>query len=449
MKRSIVVTLLVAAACILTAPGARAAEDTPADLAPLADGDVTTATIHGMQIIVKRVPHAEFVAANLYVRGGARNWSAADAGVEYLGFRVAAGGGTESLPKEAFVRRLDKLGSTLRATTNEDYSVLMLKSLRDAWDGSFALLADAFLHPALPATEIELQRQRQRAELKHEEDVPDLRLNLMAHQLLYKGHPYEHRAIGTLDTVAKLDAAKLRAHLQKLRESGRLLLVVVGDVDAAHVIDGARAAFGALPRGSWRDSPLPKITITGPRLVTVDKKLATNYISSYYLGPGWRDPDFPAAMVATDALHFREFLEVRTKRNLSYAPSAGLTRHSAVPWGLLYVTAVDPKATMRVMLDEARRLGREPMKDDELAGYKSVFLSGFLMNVESTDGQAGLLGTMQLYSGDWRNARKLPDRIRAVSAADVQAFAKKYIHNLQTAYLGDASKVDKTTFEGL
>jgi hypothetical protein len=31
----------------------------------------------------------------------------------------------------------------------------------------------------------------------------------------------------------------------------------------------------------------------------------------------------------------------------------------------------------------------------------------------------------------------------------VQAFAKKYIHNLQTAYLGDPSKIDKTLFEGL
>ncbi len=449
MKRAIVFLAAVAAACLFAATGARAAEDAPADSAPLADGDVTSATIHGMQIIVKRVPHAEFVAGSLYVRGGARNWSAADAGVEQLAFRVSATGGTESMPKEAFVRRLAKLGSQLTATTNEDFSVLAVKSLRDHWDDSFAMLADAFLHPALPATEIELQRQRQLAELKHEEDVPDLRLNVMAHQLVYKGHPYQQRAVGTLDSVAKLDAAKLRAHLAKLRESGRLILVVVGDVDAAHVIDGARAAFGALPRGSWHDAPLPKLTVPGPRMVIADKKLATNYILSYYLGPSWRDPDFATAMVATDALHFREFLEVRTKRNLSYAPSAGFNRRSAVPWGLLYVTAVDPKATMRVMLDEARRLVSEPMKEDELAGYKSVFLSGLLMNVESTDGQAGLLGTMQIYTGDWHNARKLPDRIRAVSAGDVQAFAKKYIHNLQTAYLGDPSKIDKALFEGL
>ena len=433
-----------------TAMPARAAEEAKAaDPAPVTDGDVTSSWLHGMQIIVKRVPHADFVAAQLYVRGGARNWSAADAGVERLALAAALGGGTETLPKEAFTRRLAKLGTQLWTTSNEDFSVINLKSLRSRYDESFPLLADAFLHPALPPSEIELWRQRQLAELKHEEDVPDLRLNVLAHKLVYKGHPYEQRAVGTLETVTALDAARLRAHLGKLRESGRLLLVVVGDVEAAHVLEAVRAAFGTLPRGHWKDAPLPKLTESAPHLAVVEKKLPTNYILSYFLGPGWRDPDFAAALVAMDALHYREFLEVRTKRNLSYAPGAGFNRRSAVPWGLLYVTAVDPTGTMRVMLDEARRMATEPMPEDELAGNKSTFLSQFLMGEETTDGQAGLLGAMQIYTGDWRNARKLPDRIRAVTAADVQAFAKKYIHNLQTAYVGDPTKLDKTLFDSL
>ncbi len=446
MKRA--TTAILTAAWLLAATGARAAEETP-DAAPITDGDITTATIRGMQVIVKRVPHAELVAGQLFVRGGARNWSAADAGVERLAMMVAASGGTEAMPKVTFVRRLAKLGSELTAQTNEDYSVLRLKSLRDHWDDSFVMLADAFLHPALPTSEIELQRQRQIAWLKHEEDVPDMRLGVMAHRLVYKGHPYENRAVGTLESVATLDQAKLRAHLAKLRETGRLLLVVVGDVEPTHVLDAARAAFGGLPRGAWHDAPLPKLSFTAPHLVTVEKKLPTNYVLSYFLGPSWRDADFATALVAMDALRFREFVEVRTKRNLSYAPSAGFSWRSAVPWGLLYVTAVDPKTTLRVMLDEARRIATEPMKDDELAGNKSVFLSSFLMALETTDGQAGMLGNMQIYTGDWRNARTLPDRIRAVSVADVQSFAKRYIHSLQTAYLGDPTKIDKTLFDGL
>lgn len=444
-------TMIAMMALTLVGATARAAEApaAAADPAPVTDGDMTVGWVHGMQILVKRVPNAEWVAGQLYIKGGARNWTKADAGIERLALAASAAGGTEKLDKEAFSRRLTKLGSELRAHSNEDFSVLESKSLRDQWDETFALLSEAFLHPALPASEIELQRQRQLSELKHEEDVPDLRLRVLSHQLIYENHPYQYRAIGTTESVSKLNAQQLRAHLGKLRESGRLLLVVVGEVDAAHVIEQARAAFGGLPRGAWRELPLPALTVAGPRLNAVQKKLATNYILSVFLGPTWRDKEYATALVAMDVLHFREFLEVRTKRNLSYAPSADFNSRSAVPWGILYVTAVDPTATMKVMLDEAARLAREPLADDELAGNKSVFLSRYLMSAETTDGQASLLAQMQLYAGDWRQARTLPDRIRTVTSADVQAFAKKYMHKLQTVYLGDASKIDKKLFDAL
>ena len=54
------------------------------DKAPVTTGDVTEATINGVRVLVKRVPGAELVATNLYIRGGARNWGKDDAGVESL-----------------------------------------------------------------------------------------------------------------------------------------------------------------------------------------------------------------------------------------------------------------------------------------------------------------------------------------------------------------------------
>src|SRR5207245_9916765 len=53
------------------------------------DGDVGEAWIDGMQVLVKRIPGAELVATQLYIRGRVRNWSAADAGVEQLALATA------------------------------------------------------------------------------------------------------------------------------------------------------------------------------------------------------------------------------------------------------------------------------------------------------------------------------------------------------------------------
>src|SRR5262249_19158289 len=134
-----------------------------------------------------------------------------------------------------------------------------------------------------------------------------------------------------------------------------------------------------------------------------------------------------------------------TKRNLSYAPGAGLGG-SSVPTGYLYVTAVDPNTTMKVMLDEARRLQAEPVSAKDLAGTKATYLTQYLMQNESTDGQAAMLADAELYGGDWKLARTLPERIRAVTPAGVQAYARKYLGRLQVVVIGDPAKIDRPLF---
>jgi predicted Zn-dependent peptidase len=73
-----------------------------------------------------------------------------------------------------------------------------------------------------------------------------------------------------------------------------------------------------------------------------------------------------------------------------------------------------------------------------------------LKRIETTDGQADLLADARILGGDWRLGRTLPERIAAVTSADVQAFAKKYMKNLQVEVLGrEPAKVDKALFGSL
>jgi len=421
----------------------------PADLAPVTEGDVTVARVSGVDVLVKRIPGADFASLQLYIRGGARDWSAADAGIERLALATATSGGTEALDKDAFARRLAALGSEIGSESRPDFSAIRAKSLASKWDETFGLLADTFLHPALPAAELELERQRQLSSLRHEQDNPDALLGLRVQEAFYRGHPFANRTIGTAESVQKIDLDAIKAHLARIRETSRLLFVTAGDVDPAHVLEQVRASFGTLPRGAYQGAPFPAVAFDRPSLTVSEKKLATNYIQGTFPAPRWSDADSPAAMVAMSLLRFRLFEEVRTKRNLSYAPGAGLRNGSTVPTGYLYVTAVDPNTTFKVMLDEARRLQNEPISAKDLAGTKATFLTSYLMGSESTDGQAGMLAEAALLGGDWKLARTLPERIRAVTPADVQAYAKKYLGRLQMVVIGDPSKIDRGLFESL
>ena len=421
-------------------PAARASAAT--DPQPVTEGDVTESWVNGMQILVKRVAGAEITATSLHVRGGVRNWGREDSGVELLLLRAAAGGGTERLDKPAFVRRLAELGSTLQAASTEDGSSLSASCLTPRWDETFELLVDVFRRPALPASEVELWRQRQLAQLAQEQEQPDPKIRMLVNTTIFRDHPYGNRAIGTPDSVAALDASALRRHLRKLQMGSRLLLVVVGDVDAAHIAEAAHRGFGDLPRGDYRQEPLPPWRPTAPSLHVTEQKLATNYLLATFPAPGWGDPGHAAAAVAMFQLRQRVWEEVRTRRNLSYAPSAGHV-DAGIARGALYVTAVDPRATWPVMLEEARKLRREPMSEADLRGAKSTLLTDFFVDNETSAAQAEMLARAELLGGDWRLAAAIRERVEAVTTAEVRAFALEHFGDLQAFVLGDPKQVDE------
>ncbi|HEX8791191.1 MAG TPA: pitrilysin family protein [Polyangiaceae bacterium] len=420
-----------------------------ADTPPVTDGDVTTATVAGIQVLVQKMPGAAFAAGRLIIRGGTRNWTAANAGIEQLALSVASSGGTRSLDKTAFSRRLAALGASIGADPRNDFSALAVKAPRAAWDDAFALLADVFENPALPASEVDLVRTQMLAGLHHEQEDPDGQVWTLLRKQIFAGHPYANRPTGTLESVGAIQAQDLGPYLDKLRETGRLVFIASGDLDASHVIDQVRAAYGSLPHGSYVESPIPPLVFDAPHFLTKERKLPTNYCETVFPAPAWTDPDWAAGLVAISAYSYRLWDEVRTKRNLTYAVNAYINQSFMHPFGMMSVSAVDANTAMRVMLEEARKLRDQPIADDDLAGFKSEFLTGYLREHETPDYQAWALGDALLYGGDWHFARTLPDRVRAVTAGDIQAFAKKYFGHLQAAVVGDPSKVDGTLFTSL
>lgn len=427
---------------------ATATADAPAK-PPVTDGDITIGEAAGVKVLVKRIAGAEISAMHLHILGGARSYSAQDAGISRLALATATRGGTEELPKDAYFRRLAEMGSEIWSESGYDYSSFKAKTLTPRWDETFALLTAAFLRPALPPAELSVQRQRQLALLRTEQSDPDGTLELLSHTTIFGGHPFANRPIGTEQTVSNLTLENVRAHLASLRETGRLVFVTVGDVDPAHVLEKVKAAFGNVPRGSYQSTPYPALRFDKATVSVTERKLSTNYIEGSFAAPSWTSPDFADAMVTVSLLQSRLFEEVRTKRNLSYAPSARLVTSTSVPYGYIYVTATDPNTTVSVMLGEVKKLQNEPVGEKELSGTKSVYLTRFLMQNEATEGQASVLATALFLGGDYRLARTLPDRIREVTAERVQACARQYLKNLQFVVLGDPAKIDKAVFSSL
>lgn len=425
----------------VAAPGSASAEPDQ-NPAPITEGDVTVASVRGMQVIVERIPGAEFSAAYLAIRGGVRNWSADRAGIEAVGLAAAVAGGTRTLSKEQLARKLASLGATLATRTRADYSEVTAVAPAASFDETFGILADVVLAPALPRSEIALALERATSDRRHEMEDGDGRLGLLELKAVFANHPYAARPEGTLETLGRLTPEAIVEHLAKLRETSRLLLAVAGDVDAGHVIGLARDTFAATPRGHYVESPPAALRCEMSQVLGDTYPMATNYIGSFFVAPTWKEADHVAARVAIGVLSHRVWEEVRTKRNLSYAPWAVFRLWYQTPYAGFYVSTVDPNATMKVMMDEARRIQTDLVPADELAGHRAVLHTACEQSGETSSDEAWQLAEGQLYVDDWRFARRYCDAVDAVSAEQIRAVARKYMTAWRTVIVGDPSKLD-------
>jgi len=405
---------------------------------------VTEFDVNGLKVLVKRRDSSQTVVAGLFLRGGARNVTSANAGIESLMLDVASEA-SAAYPRARLRRELARTGSSLSFGANRDYSAMTLASPKRGFDAGWAMLVDAVLRPAFTADDFERVRTRRLNGLISMDDTPDAFIGALQARVAFAGHPYTNEPEGTPASVKAITLDDLKRFHQQMMVTSRLLLVVVGNVDPEDIRRKAQTAFGSIPRGSYQEAPFPALRFAGPTLMVTARQLPTNYVSGLYPAPAPGSPDYYAMRVATTILRDRVFEEVRTKRNLSYAPDAFLSAQ-AVNSGGLYFTAVEANQTVQLMLAEVARLQREDVPAGLIRATGQGFLTTSFLEQETNSAQTGVLALNELVGGGWRKAELMLDHVRAVTPADVRRVAGTYMRNLQFVGLGNPDSFDRQAF---
>ena len=228
------------------------------------------------------------------------------------------------------------------------------------------------------------------------------------------------------------------------------LCILTAAAALIHLVGGQRRLIDRLARNEARFQATFEQAAVGicevapdARLLRVNRRLAQML--------GYDEEEMPGRSWATllDEMSrltaVRLFEEVRTKRNLSYAVQAGLSQRRT-NYGLLYVTAVQPDTTLKVMLAEVEKLKNEPITAQRLAATVNGFLTEYWLAQETNMGQATTLGTYELVGGGWENAETFTDRVRAVTPADIQRVAREYLKNVNFAVIGNPSAINGQLF---
>ncbi|HET6680350.1 MAG TPA: pitrilysin family protein [Gemmatimonadaceae bacterium] len=440
---------LALAAPVVAGAQARAADraDAAPVIVPVAVDSLTAMyDVGGVRVIHRRNTANDVVAANVYLLGGVRQTTAANAGIEPFLLQVSEHG-TRDFDRDRIRGILNRAGSALLVSASADWTVFGLRAIRTAFDSTWAVLANRLMFPRLDSASVELVRRQYLLGLNQRADSPDALVEFMADSFAFAGHPYARPPTGTVASIANITRSDLRAYQRDQIVKSRLLVVIVGNVDRPTVERAIEGTLAALPAGDYTWSlpdPLPR---HGSGFVIESRALPTNYILGYYAGPPAGSPDYPALRVATAVLSGQLFGEIRSRRNLTYAVDAPFVER-AIAAGGLYVTTTAPDTVIALMRQQVFILKQGLINADALERLIAQFITEYYLDNETNADQANMLTRAFLYHGDPAAADRFVDDLRRVTPEDIQRVTRRYVQDVRFGYVGNPEDLSPRTRRG-
>ena len=195
---------------------------------------VTEFEVNGLKVLVKRREGSQTVAVQLYIRGGVENITATNAGVEAFMLNVASEA-SANFPRDRMRKELARMGTVIGESVSYDYSALAMAATRTNFDRSWDIFTDVALHPAFTKEDVDLVKTRLVASLSDDTDEPDYLSPTAPGKSCLCRSSLSESSRGNGGNDQPLTAEDLRAYHKRIMQTSRLLLVIVGDLDAAQL----------------------------------------------------------------------------------------------------------------------------------------------------------------------------------------------------------------------
>lgn len=448
----ILVLVLVSTCLAGLAPGTRAAPGPPAPPAarppaPLADARLVTLR-NGMQLLLAPDTAATAVDVAVWSRAGTARERDGLAGIARLHEPLMFAGSANHGPQE-HRRLIAEAGGLSGANTAADYACYHETVPPGALDLALGLEADRLgplrLTPQAVAEAARATGDEARRQAESQPWGPALRA---FYGLAWGTHPYHRLPGGPAAGLDRIGLADCEAWHAAACAPDELLVTIAGRFDEDEALAAAKRRLEPLPRrqasalaprgDAGRGSPVAPAAVPAAQKAPrrdwqrLDVPLDLVVV-------GWKVPAHAAAETPALALLARILAAGPAQRlqRALLADSVGCVSVQPVldtrrEGGLLYVMAAvkpaaDSAVVERVLLGEMERLAREPVSDEELARARRQEEVGTLLGWQAPRGRADALGQAQIVDGDWRAAGLRYERMRRLTAADLQSAAARVL----------------------
>jgi zinc protease len=454
---------LTALALVFFAPlPGLAAEDLDTRLAirtaaALYDGIRTSELPNGLRVFLKPIPTSTAVTTLVVYKVGSsdedKNFTGLSHYLEHLMFK-----GTARLKPGDIDQITLRGGGSNNAFTTTDLTAFHFTFPAGRWRPALEVEADRMRNLRIDKQhEFDKEKGAVINELAGNEDSPwDLEYKAILPLLFGKQHPYGHPVIGVTQHVRDADEKIIKAHYDRWYHPNNAVLVLVGGFDPDEALATIQKLFGPIPRGKLPPrKELPAESAKLPARLEMPSRFSVARVLMGFPTVRIGDPDQPALNVLEAILGrgkgsrlYRALVEGQA---VASSISADHTPGRYPGWfgvGVEVLPGKDRAAVEKLLRTELVQLSREEVSAAELKRAQQLILTSAIFNRESTLGLATSIGET-VTTADLEMARKYLPRILAVTAADVQKVAKKYLDLEKSATVWSVPATKKSAGAGL
>jgi zinc protease len=404
--------------------------------------DVRTSTLpNGLRVFLKPIPTSTAVTTLVVYKVGSSDEDKAVTGLshylEHLMFK-----GTARL-KPGDIDQITLRGAgTNNAYTTADLTAFHFTFPAGRWRQSLEVEADRMRNLRIDKEhEFDKEKGAVINELAGNEDSPwDLEYKAILPLLFGKDHPYGHPVIGVTQHVRDADEKVIKAHYDRWYHPNNAVLVMVGGFDPDDALSAIRKLFGPIPRAELPGrKPVPGAPAKLPARLEMPSRFSVARVVMGFPTVRSGDPDQPALSVLEAILGRGKGSRLyRTLVEGQASASAVGAEHSPgryPGWFNVQVEVLpgnDRAGVEKRLREELVELWTKEVSADELKRAQQLILTSTIFARESTMGLATSIGEAVTVA-DIDLARKFLPRILAVTPADIQRVAKKYLDLAKSA----------------
>lgn len=333
---------------------------------------------------------------------------------------------------------LESAGASLGFDSGTHTTTFGGKALAEDLDLLLELLSESLRQPVFPDEQVERLRAQLLTGLQIRAQDTGEMASMAFDQIVYAGHPYSRPEDGYIETVQAITRQNLAEHHRRYFGPRGMVIVVVGAVEPARVLERVEIALG-----DWRNPeqpeqpplpPLAPLSATQSRRADIPGKYQSDIVMGV-AGPPRRSPDFMAASLGNSVLGQFGMMGrigdvVRERAGLAYYASSSLSGGLGPgPWSVSAgVAPANVDKAIELIRQEIVRFVSAPVSTEELADSQANFIGRLPLTLESNSGVAGALINLERYNLGLDYYRRYHDLVLAVTVDDILEAARRYLH---------------------